>query len=273
MSRTPTASLIAVGNELLNGEVRDSNLFNLLRNLTLLGFKVEQVAMVRDNVQRIATLLCTLLEQEPDVLIVTGGLGPTADDLTLEAVAQAQEVPLAADPTARAMVEQHYDRLIAQGYLHKRGPESARSKMATLPEGARPLPNPIGTAPGVELTHQNTYIYCLPGVPAELEAIFSATLAPELRQRFENGSWVEASVTVRCEDEANVASVLHQVAQRHPETYIKSLARPFPEANDAHLRIIIAARAAEDAIARSRVTDAKADLQDALKSAHIQIIQ
>lgn len=270
MSGAPRAGLLAIGNELLNGDIQDQNLFTLIRRLTRLGFLVEQAAIARDDSRRIAALLYILLEQRPQVILISGGLGPTGDDLTLAALAEALELPLEEQPQARALVEAHYDRLLAQGYLAQRGPEAARRKMATLPHGATPLPNPIGTAPGVRLEHGESLLYCLPGVPAELLAIYDATIEPELQARFARGVWVEQALIARCNDEADVAAPLREVVARHPDVYIKSLAQPFPDAQEAGLRIIAAARAATQAEGEARVAAALTDLQKTLERAKIE---
>ena len=263
----PTASLLAIGNELLNGAVRDTNLFSLSQNLTRMGFSVEYAAMVRDIPLKIADVVLFLLEQQPDVLLCSGGLVPTEDDLTLSALAEALHMPLAINSAAADLVEYHYDRLLAQHYLTQRGPAFAREKMATLPRGAQPLPNPVGTAPGVKIEHQGTLIYILPGVPAELEAIFAASIAPELLRRFTPGIWAEYTMLVHCDDEADLAIPLRDVAQRHPEIYLKSLAKPFPAASAEGLRVIAVALAATASEAHAAAQATLTDLRRTVEAA------
>lgn len=234
----PNAALLAIGNELLNGDVRDLNLFTLSRELTHLGFEVGPALMVRDVPSAIAAGVEFVLDTHPDVLLCSGGLGPTEDDLTLSALATALERPLELNEAAYAMVETQYARLLAQHYLTHTGPEVARQKMATLPRGATPLPNPIGTAPSVRMQAGAMWLYILPGVPAELDAIFAEFIVPDLRQYFELGVWAEASLLVHCDDEAELAPWLREVAQRHPQVYLKSLAQPFPAAAKEGIRVI-----------------------------------
>jgi molybdopterin-biosynthesis enzyme MoeA-like protein len=145
--------------------------------------------------------------------------------------------------------------------------------MATLPKGARPLQNPIGTAPGVRVEHEGTLIYVLPGVPAELEAIYAESVEPELRRRFKTGVWIEGHVVAQCSDEAQVADVLREVAPRHPEVYVKSLARPFPDAEKSGLRILVAARADRSATAREEIEEALTDLAHTLERADIPVLE
>lgn len=267
----PTASLLAIGNELLNGEIRDTNLFTLSRGLTRAGFTVAYAGLVRDDPTRITALLHFLLAAAPDVLICSGGLGPTADDLTLAALADALERPLRFQPQARELVEAQYAQLLARGYLSAPGPEEARRKMATLPTGAQPLPNPSGTAPGVRLTHGATLLYALPGVPAELAAIFAESILPELHARFALGVWAERALLIHCDDEATAAPLLRAVAHRHPEVYLKSLAQPFPAAAKEGLRVIATTCAADAQTAQQAVAQTLTELQQLAEAAGLRV--
>lgn len=257
----PNASLLAIGNELLNGNVRDLNLFTLSRELTHLGFVVGPALLLRDVPSAIAAGVKFVLNAQPDVIICSGGLGPTEDDLTLSALATALNCPLHLDTVARELVEAHYARLLAQHYLTQIGPAAARQKMATLPRGATPLPNPVGTAPGVRLMCSATLIYVLPGVPAELEAIFAESVVPDLRQHFDLGAWAEDSLLVHCDDEADLAPWLREVTQRHPQVYLKSLAQPFPAAAQEGLRVIAAVCLENVAASQHAVAQTLNDLQ------------
>lgn len=278
MSAPARAVLLVIGNELLNGEVQDCNFFTLARELTRQGFSVQQAAMVRDTSHAIAASLIALLETHPDVLISSGGLGPTEDDGTLLAVAEALESPLSETPAARDLVEAHYDRLLAAGHVPRRGPAEARRKMAQLPIGATPLPNPIGVAPGVWLEHGPTLLICLPGVPAELEAILHATVLPLLTARFGRRVWAERALTAHCADEADVAALLRAITSRYPDVYIKSLAHPFPAAGElatsnAELRIIAAMHAPDEVAAQRRLAEVMGELQAALARAGVPVLR
>jgi len=267
----PQASLLAIGNELLNGAVRDANLFTLSQHLTQMGFSVEYAIMTRDVPDKIAAALLFILSHKPDVVLCSGGLGPTEDDLTLAALADTLHLPLVVNAAAVELVEAHYSRLLEQHYLTHHGPAFARRKMATLPEGASPMPNPVGTAPGVKMEYQGTLIYVLPGVPAELEAIFAATIVPELLQCFPPAAWVEHTLLVHCDDEAEAAIPLHEVARRHPNVYLKSLAKPFPSAGVEGLRVIAAAQATTEVAAQAAVVEALSDLQHTLEAAGLHV--
>jgi molybdenum cofactor synthesis domain-containing protein len=267
----PTAALLAIGNELLNGDIRDKNLFTLSRRLTRLGFHVQQAMLVRDEPDAIVEAFHLLLAHRIDLLICSGGLGPTDDDLTLAALAQAMERPLTFAPDAYQRINEHYERLIREERLDQPSPEATRRKMATLPQGATPLSNPVGTAPGVAMQHQATLIYALPGVPEELEAIFAESIVPELQARFETAAWVERAFFVSCDDEAALAEILHDVSEQHTDVYIKSLARPFFSAGSHRLKILVMTHGEDATQAESRVAQACDDLQAALQRAGFDI--
>jgi len=271
VGKLPTAALVAIGDELLNGDVRDVNIYRLSQGLTRLGIRVTEARLIRDEHSEIYTAVRDFLLRVPDVLVISGGLGPTEDDRTLAAVADAMRVSLVEHAEARRLVEAQYARLLDGGHVSMRGPERVRRKMARLPEGATPLPNSRGTAPGVALVHGATWIYCLPGVPAELDAIFTEKLLPDLRAHLDLGAWIEVELVVACQDEAAVAAPLREVAPRHPDVYLKSLARSFPEAQDGELRILAAAHAPDEAMARSRAEDALRDLRQQLEAAGLSV--
>ena len=194
-------------------------------------------------------------------------MGPTQDDRTLAAIADALDRPLTVNEEAGNMVEAHYERLLAQGHLAHRGPEAARVKMATLPTGSEPLYNPIGTAPGVRLSHDETRLYILPGVPEELETMFAEAVLPDLKAHFELNTWAEDALLVHCDDEAEVAQPLEGVAERHPDVYVKSLARPFPEATREGLKVIAATSSSSKSAAQQAVEEALTDLRRTLEDA------
>jgi molybdenum cofactor synthesis domain-containing protein len=267
----PTSALILIGNELLNGAVRDLNLYRMGRQLTRLGFTVGPAMVVRDEPERIIDALRYLWTRSPSVVLCSGGLGPTEDDLTLTAIAEALDRPLALNPEAQTMVERHYDRLLDQGLLENRGPEAARAKMATLPEGATPLANPVGTAPGIRLIHEDVHLYVLPGVPEELETMFAEAVLPDLRSHFTLNQWAERALIVHCEDEADIAEPLRGVVRRHPDVYVKSLAKPFPAASREGLRVIVATSAVTRDAARRAVEETFSDLRGTLEDAGFEV--
>jgi molybdenum cofactor synthesis domain-containing protein len=237
----PSVEIIAVGNELLIGDVLDTNSHWLCRRLTLLGGVVNRITTVRDDPKVIAVQLRSALERRVDLLIVSGGLGPTADDRTIEAVAEALGLALERNAAALAAVRERYADFARRRFVERGDVTPEREKMGILPEGALPLANPVGAAPGVLLRTGNSVIVCLPGVPAELQAIFETSLPPVLRDALGNGAFVERAASVGCSDESGLAPLLRDVALAHPAAYLKSRPRRFGK--DVRILVTVSATA------------------------------
>src|SRR5918911_1626654 len=150
--RVVNVEIVIIGNEVLLGMVQDTNSNYLCRVLRGMGGRVRHIAILRDEADAIADEIRAALGRRTDLLFTGGGLGPTDDDLTLAAIAQALGRRLDIDPEARAFVERRYSELAAQGYVSSPAMTEARLKMARLPEGARIIDNPIGAAPAVAIT-------------------------------------------------------------------------------------------------------------------------
>jgi len=162
------SALILIGNELLEGRTGDQNLRNLSKILLSYGVPVSQCRIVRDDVQAVSRTLTDIAT--PHILLVTtGGLGPTDDDLTLSSVARASSVPVKRDSRAVDMIRNSYSK------LGREMPDSAL-KQADIPLGAIPVSNPRGIAPGVVLNLPSFSVICVPGVPAEAEALLPVCL-------------------------------------------------------------------------------------------------
>jgi nicotinamide-nucleotide amidase len=215
----PEAEIICVGYELLNGNTLNTNAQWLAAQLTTLGFRVRRCTVVGDDIPDISAAVRESLSRGPKVLILTGGLGPTFDDKTLEGVAQALSVPLAIHRRALKMVAEKYRK--AEVSLGKIPLTEARLKMARLPRGAKPLPNPVGTAPGVEIIHDSTRIYCLPGVPAEMTSIFNSSIRGPLQKMGGRLVRLEARLKALNIMESTMAPIIDRVMQKFG-VYIKS---------------------------------------------------
>ncbi len=159
------AEIIAVGSELLLGDIVNTNASWLSEQLAVIGVDVFHHVSVGDNPARIQKVIEQAIERA-DVLIFTGGLGPTQDDLTVETIADYFKVPLISDPESERMIEAFF---IARGMTHAK----SNLKQALRPADAQVIANPIGTAPGIcwdvsEKTGRETFILTFPGVPREL---------------------------------------------------------------------------------------------------------
>jgi nicotinamide-nucleotide amidase len=171
------AEIVAVGTELLLGDIVNGNAAWLGRELAEIGLDVPLTTAVGDNIGRIAAAVGQACERA-DVVLVTGGLGPTQDDLTREALAELVGVPLIRDAELEATLRARY---IASGRADF-PPNNLR--MTDRPQGASALPNPAGTAPGLrmQIGSRGAVVFALPGVPREMQEIFSAWVRPELAE-------------------------------------------------------------------------------------------
>lgn len=164
--------VIAVGTELLLGQIVNSNAATIGAALAERGLDANYQQVVGDNLDRAAAAISLAISRS-DAVIITGGIGPTQDDLTRDAVSQS---------TGRALVfsEQYADRL--RDWWQRRGRQMPESNLrqAFHPEGAELLVNPKGTAPGLALQHDGTLIFCIPGVPAEMEHLLHTEVIPRI---------------------------------------------------------------------------------------------
>ncbi len=264
MAEPVTVEIFIIGNEILTGDIQDTNTHWLCKEINSLGGHVVRGTLLRDELGIIAAEIHAALGRGARVIFTSGGLGPTADDLTLTAVAEGVGVGVQLHGKALQMVKDSYDAQYAKGIMAQGGLNPAREKMAWLPEGALPLDNPVGTAPGVLLQIGSTTIISLPGVPSELKGIFNSSLQSFLHKTFEDGISAMHTITVRCNDESVMEPVLSRVVPAHPGVYIKSLARTLGETPE--LDISLTAVGSDQASLDSLIGAALQDLKDGLTS-------
>jgi molybdenum cofactor synthesis domain-containing protein len=216
LPRKPTAEIISIGNELLIGHTLDTNSHWIAKHLTRLGWTLERVTQLRDSLDSIKSGVRGALRRNPSVLITIGGLGPTHDDMTLAGMSRALNKPLRLNKEALELVKDHYRRLESKPKLTK-----YRTKMATLPQGSLPLPNPVGTAPGVKMQQSGTVIFALPGVPSEMKAIFRTSIIPYM-ESFYAVRPKELEVKITGIIESALAPILDKARKIYPKLYFKS---------------------------------------------------
>ncbi|MBI2885299.1 MAG: competence/damage-inducible protein A [Candidatus Omnitrophica bacterium] len=168
------AEIIAIGSELLSGRVINTNAAYLSRQLQALGIAARRHLAVPDEPAAIVEAITAALHRS-DLILITGGLGPTDDDITVQALARALGQPLVRSSQAARHVQRLYRR-------HGAHLSRLAARQAFVPRGARPLPNPLGTAPGVWWERGATRLIALPGVPQEMRAILQASVLPRLRR-------------------------------------------------------------------------------------------
>jgi nicotinamide-nucleotide amidase len=169
------AEIVAVGTELLLGQIVDTNSAYMAQQLTTIGVDVHFKSNVGDNLERIKATLRNALSRA-DFVLTTGGIGPTLDDLTREAVAEVTGRPLVFDRKLCDQIDDFFAR------LGRKMSENNR-KQALIPEGAIPIENPVGTAPGFIVEHGSRAIASVPGVPHEMRHFMEHAILPYLRRK------------------------------------------------------------------------------------------
>ncbi|MEM7213939.1 MAG: competence/damage-inducible protein A [Pseudomonadota bacterium] len=206
--KTVSAAMLAIGDELLSGRTRDKNIGHLATSLTLQGIDLKEVRIVADEAEDIVAAL-NALRQKYTYVFSSGGIGPTHDDITADAVASAFGVAIDYDPRAMAILEPYY---------RERNLDftTARKRMARIPEGADLIPNTVSMAPGFIL--QNVHV--MAGVPS----VFRAMLE-EISPKLEGGMRM-LSETVECEfGEGTIGDRLADIQKNNPDTSIGSYPR------------------------------------------------
>src|SRR5690606_3712538 len=226
------AELIMVGTELLLGQIVDSNAAYLAEQLAAIGINVYHKTTVGDNWTRIAAALGQAFNRA-DIIITSGGLGPTDDDLTKEVLAAVTGRGLVLHEEALAQLEAWFQR---QG----RTMPARNRKQVMLPEGARIIPNSWGTAPGVLLETGTHIAICLPGVPRELRGMMESFVVPYLRERAGGGAVIRSRTLRFC-----------GIGESHLEERVRHLTRGSnptvaPYAGTGEVKLRITARAANE---------------------------
>jgi len=172
----PSAELITIGTELLLGEIQDTNTRYLAKQLKDINIDLFRITMIGDNAGRIAELVNEALDRS-DIVITTGGLGPTVDDPTRDALAIAFKTQTQFHPELWSEIEQ---RFLRRSVI----PTENNRRQAFLPVGAEVIHNPVGTAPAFYLNSNDKIVICLPGVPREMEFLTETEVIPLLKKKF-----------------------------------------------------------------------------------------
>ncbi len=225
--RTLSCAVFCIGTELTRGELTNSNASWLSTRLTELGFEVTEHVVTDDNAARIKDAFLRLMRTHT-IVLTTGGLGPTTDDLTTVTIAEALGVPTVRDQESFEILRQRFEKL-------GRPMTDSNAKQADFPQGATILPNPVGTAPGFAVEHGSARAFFMPGVPREMKRIFEGEVLPRIRAsapnvhhqvRLRTFGLPESTVgdKLRGLEEAN-AGVIIGYRAHFPEIEVKVLAR------------------------------------------------
>ncbi|MCA1834320.1 MAG: competence/damage-inducible protein A [Actinobacteria bacterium] len=261
--------VFSIGDELLRGIVQDTNSHWLIQRITARGARVERGALLPDDPPLVAGALRSALSRKPDLILTHGGLGPTDDDRTREAVSLATGLVCEPHAAAEEIVRRRYAELAADGTVTGADLNEARIRMSLLPRGAIALDNHVGAAPGVLVRVGSTVIVCLPGVPPELFWIFDNSLAPFLDEILGPGGFSEWTAAASTKDESHIADTLRAVQSRHLGVYVKSRAKSFAE--DGTVRVTITATAASNEEAEWLLSEARKDLKSSLRTAGVDL--
>lgn len=198
--QNPTAAMLVIGDEILSGRTRDSNMHHLANELTKHGIDLKEARMVSDDADAISSAVKALAATY-DHVFTSGGIGPTHDDITAECIAAAFDTPIGVRDDARAILQAHYDRS---------GQElnDARLRMARIPDGAVLIDNPISAAPGFTLEN----VHVMAGVPTIFQTMV-ASILPTL-----TGGAPLLSQSLRVErGEGDIAAPLTALAEAYPD--------------------------------------------------------
>jgi nicotinamide-nucleotide amidase len=242
--------ILCIGTELLSGITLNTNAYWLCSEITNVGGVVRRVTVVRDDLNEISSAARESLARKPNILITTGGLGATYDDITLEALATAFGKKVVLDSRAVEMLKKSY----ARHKLHYELTES-RLKMATIPEGSTPIQNPIGSAPAITEQAGGISIFCLPGVPSEMKAIFEEHILPRIKKSVGKFVAEELNYNTRGLTEAMIAPVLIEIVKSHPKNmiYLKTHPRGYYRKKTPQLKIQMISRGNNETEVKNRL--------------------
>jgi nicotinamide-nucleotide amidase len=216
--------LITVGHELLTGSTVNTNASWIGMSLSKLGLTLSRITVVDDRVDEICSSLNEAISRKSSFIIFVGGLGPTHDDITLEAIAKCIGKKLVLNKDALHMIREYYRERKLKLRMTKE-----RLKMAMLPEGSIPLRNRKGTAPGIQLGIDNSLVFCLPGVPREMRSIFNTSIKKIIIERIGTIYRERKLVLIEGIPESSLAPFIRKLQKSYPEAYVKSHPKGYHE--------------------------------------------
>ena len=214
MERTPVIELFSIGTELILGQIQDTNAHWIAQQILQLGGQLRRVTMLRDEFDEMYEAIEDSIHRKTDLILTTGGLGPTPDDMTVQIVAKILGVQAVVhEETLTSFMER-------RELTNRDDVTDAMVNMATVPETAEVFQNPVGWAPCVHVTKDSSSILLMPGPPREMKSIFDTYIAPLIAERY---SAKIATLRVHVNMfEAEVSPLLQQVMGEHPNVYLKA---------------------------------------------------
>ncbi|MBW3623027.1 MAG: competence/damage-inducible protein A [Armatimonadetes bacterium] len=209
----PLIEIFAIGTELVIGRIQDTNSTWLAEQITELGGRIRRVTLLTDEKEEIIRALQDSVDRGTRILIATGGLGPTPDDLTVDAVAEWIGVPVV---TSDVAVEDYCRRRS----LTREELSENLLRMARCPEGAEVMTNPVGWAPCIRVEAKGVRLFIMPGPPKEVQGLFPRYIAPYISESYEIRS---ASMRVEVDLwESEASPLMEATMERHPGVYLKA---------------------------------------------------
>ena len=214
VEKVPVIELFSIGTELILGQIQDTNAHWMAQRMLESGGRLRRVTMIRDDFDEMTEALESSINRETDLILTTGGLGPTPDDMTVEVIAK-----IIGKPTIV-----HEETLV--GFMDRRQLTSrtdvspAMIKMATVPETGDIFQNPVGWSPCSRVTKNQSTIFMMPGPPSEMKVIFDSYVSPLIAERY-----CAKAVTLRVYVnmfESEVSPLLQKVMSTHPGVYLKA---------------------------------------------------
>lgn len=247
----PSAEILTIGTELLLGEIVNTNTQVIALALRKIGVDVYRTSTIGDNSERISDIIRECLERA-DILIMTGGLGPTVDDPTRQAIANAYGLELEFHPDL-------WDGIVQRFAKYKIQPPDNNKQQAYLPAGANSLPNPRGTAPGLHLEIEGKDIFAMPGVPVEMEGMLDEQVVPRLKSKFGlTGSIMIRNIRVEHIGESQIDALISDLEELSNPTV--GLA-----ANKGYVLIRLTAKAENQDLAEALLNDLEKEIKSRLE--------
>jgi nicotinamide-nucleotide amidase len=246
--------VLAIGTELLLGHIVNTNASEIGERLALAGLDHRHQSVVGDNFDRVVDAIQRAVNRS-DALVITGGIGPTQDDITREALAAAAGVEM-------LMSEEYADQLRSWWAKRGRPMPSTNLRQAEYPAGATFIANPKGSAPGLRMELDGTLVYALPGVPQEMLPMIEAAVIPDLVAASGSGGAVIESVVLRThgESESKIAEILGDLFDAHENPTMAFLA------SAGEIKVRLTARASDEAAAKDLIAPLEREVRDRLGS-------
>ena len=214
MNNSPVIEIYSIGTELIMGRIQDTNAYWIAQQIVQLGGSLRRMTIVPDEIGEIIAAVGSGIDRGTDIIVMTGGLGPTPDDMTVEAISRILETkPVVHKPTLE-------DFMARRNITDPAEVTEPMIKMATVPHNADVFQNHVGWAPCTRVSKGDSTLFFLPGPPREMEAMFNGCVAEYISSSYQTKSAVLRVIINMFESE--VSPLLETVMEKYPTTYLKA---------------------------------------------------